>query len=173
MGLSKRRVTQASTKGQPPADLLSTTGGFTATEPSLNGHHPAPETEVLVEPEAPASAPGQPIHRFSAYVLTDDGEELDEEPLLTVCPARQPRESDLFRVRTEDEGPGWRIKTLIVDYRGEDPAVPRGFYLIHPRLARVFGRLGKPHLLLTCVTTHGSMFIWPIHLVGPTGGSVR
>jgi hypothetical protein len=137
------------------------------TETSL----PEAEVDVAVAVEAPASTVGTRLGQFSAYVLTDDGEALDEEPLLTTCPARQPRESDLFRVRPEEEGPGWRIKTLIVDYRGEDPAVPRGFYLIHPRLARVFGRLGKPHLLLTCVTTHGSAFIWPIHLVEGFGDS--
>jgi hypothetical protein len=147
---------------------------------SLNGHPPEPtermtlpeaEEEIFTDSAASEAPQGQPLSRFSAFILADDAEDIDEERLLTTCPARQPRETDLFRVRPDDKEQVWRIKTLIVEYRGEDPAVPRGFYLIHPRLARVFSGLGKPHLLLTCVTNHGSMFIWPIRLVEGFGDS--
>jgi hypothetical protein len=146
---------------------------------SGNGHHPGspaaglPEAEVETRVNAVESAApqGKPLSRFQDYQLGDDADATDEEILLTACPARQPRDSDLFRVRPDDEMRVWRMKTLIVDYRGEDPAVPRGFYLIHPRLARVFSGLGKPHLLLTCVTTFGSSFIWPIRLVEGFGDS--
>jgi hypothetical protein len=146
---------------------------------SSNGHHPEspaaglPEAEVETRVDAvePAAPQGKPLSRFQEFQLSDDADAIGEEALLTACPARQPRDSDLFRVRPDDEMRVWRVKTLIVDYRGEDPAVPRGFYLIHPRLARVFNSLGKPHLLLTCVTTFGSMFIWPIRLVEGFGDS--
>jgi hypothetical protein len=127
--------------------------------------------ETAVDAGEPAAAQGKPLSRFQEYILDDDAEAVGEEMLLTACPARQPRDSDLFRVRPDDGAATWRMKTLIVEYRGEDPAVPRGFYLIHPRLARVFSGLGKPHLLLTCVTTFGSMFIWPIRLTEGFGDS--
>jgi hypothetical protein len=144
---------------------------------AANGHRPGPEptptaeVEVVTEPEATEATPAKPISRFSAYVLADEGEDLGEEPLLTACPAHSPKEADLFRVRPDDGERLWRMKTLIVDYRGEDPAVARGFYLIHPRLVRVFAGIGKPHLLLTCVTVYGGMFIWPVRLVDGFGDS--
>jgi hypothetical protein len=147
---------------------------------SPNGHHPAstemmlPEAEtesIIIDADEPSTPQGKPLSHFQEYVLDDDAEALGEEMLLTTCPARQPRDSDLFRVRPDDATGIWRMKSLIVEYRGEDPAVPRGFYLIHPRLARIFSGLGKPHLLLTCVTNHGSMFIWPIRLVEGFGDS--
>jgi len=131
----------------------------------------AADVEVVVEAEAREPSPGKPIGRFSQYVLTDDSEDLGEELLLTTCPARPPKEADLFRVRPDDGEHIWRMKTLIVDYRGEDPAVARGYYLIHPRLVRVFSGIGKPHLLFTCVTAHGGMFIWPVRLVEGFGDS--
>jgi hypothetical protein len=151
----------------------------TTTTVSSNGHSPNATDTGLREVEAETFDPavessasqGKPLGRFQEYVLDDDTGAAEEEMLLTACPARQPRDSDLFRVRPDTEGGAWRMKTLIVDYRGEDPAVPRGFYLIHPRLARVFSGLGKPYLLLTCVSTFGSMFIWPIRLVEGFGDS--
>jgi hypothetical protein len=151
----------------------------TSATVSSNGHPPAStetvppqaEAETFVDAAESAAPQGKPLSRFQEYTLDDDAEAVGEEMLLTTCPARQPRDSDLFRVRPDDGEGKWRIKTLIVEYRGEDPAVPRGFYLIHPRLARVFSGLGKPHLLLTCVTTFGSMFIWPIRLVEGFGDS--
>jgi hypothetical protein len=150
-----------------------------STTVSSNGHPPVStetglpevETETFVEAVAPAASQGKPLDRFQEYILADDAEAVGEEMLLTACPARQPRDTDLFRVRPDQGDEVWRIKTLIVEYRGEDPAVPRGFYLIHPRLSRVFSGLGKPHLLLTCVTTFGSMFLWPIRLVEGFGDS--
>jgi hypothetical protein len=132
---------------------------------------PEAEAEHITDASEPTAPEGKPLSRFQDYILDDDAETLGEEMLLTTCPARQPRDSDLFRVRPDDETSIWRMKSLIVEYRGEDPAVPRGFYLIHPRLARVFSGLGKAHLLLTCVTNHGSMFIWPIRLVEGFGDS--
>ena len=157
---------------QPSQDVQAKT--------SPNGGHPeltermAPleaEEESFTDPAEPEAPQGRPLGRFQDYVLPDDAEDIDEEVLLTTCPARQPRETDLFRVRPDDGKTVWRMKTLMVEYRGEDLAVPRGFYLIHPRLARVFSGLGKPYLLLTCVTNHGSMFIWPIRLVEGFGDS--
>jgi hypothetical protein len=151
----------------------------TPTAVSSNGHQPTSaetvlqeaETDTSVDAAEPAAPQGKPLGRFQEFTLDDDAEAVGEEVLLTTCPARQPRDTDLFRVRLDDGDTTWRIKTLLVDYRGEDPAVPRGFYLIHPRLARVFSGLGKPHLLLTCVTSFGSMFIWPIRLVEGFGDS--
>jgi hypothetical protein len=151
----------------------------TTAAASSNGHVPearatavpAAEVETSVDAAESAAPRGKPLSRFQDYQWDDDADAAGEEMLLTACPARQPRDSDLFRVRPDDEMGVWRMKTLIVDYRGEDPAVPRGFYLIHPRLARVFSGLGKPHLLLTCVTTFGSLFIWPIRLVEGFGDS--
>jgi hypothetical protein len=151
----------------------------TSTTVSNNGYPPAPAEETLAEAEVDMVvdtaesnwSQGQPLGRFKDFMLDDDAEAVGEDMLLTACPARQPRDSDLFRVRPDHGEDVWRIKTLIVEYRGEDPAVPRGFYLIHPRLARVFSGLGKPHLLLTCVTTFGSMFLWPIRLTEGFGDS--
>jgi hypothetical protein len=108
------------------------------------------------------------VNRFGAYVLTDELGSVDEQLALTGCPARKPRDYDLFRVRP---GNDWRLKTLLVEYRGEDPAVPRGFYLINPRLQRAFGSIGKPHLLLTCITSNGSMFVWPVKITSGFGDS--
>jgi hypothetical protein len=180
MDTSKRNIANSSNHDQESARTTPVAVDIEATEMPSNGHHPEPtegtalleaEEETSVDTAEPEERPGKPLSRFSAFVLPDDGEGSDEEMLLTTCPARQPRETDLFRVRPDDCEGGWRIKTLIVDYRGEDPAVPRGFYLIHPRLARVFSGIGKPHLLLTCVTSHGSMFIWSIRLVEGFGDS--
>jgi hypothetical protein len=63
------------------------------------------------------------------------------------------------------------MEAYIVEYRGDHPAVPRGFYLIHPRLSRAFGSKGKKHLILTCVNMNGSMFLWPIKLTEGFGDS--
>ena len=168
---------------------LSSNSSDTATRPprdvpgevsTHNGHLPEPagemtlpevEEDIFVDAEESTAPQGRPLGRFQDFLLPDDADGIDEEMLLTACPARQPRETDLFRVRPDDGAQVWRMKTRMVEYRGEDPAVPRGFYLVHPRLARVFSGLGKPHLLLTCVTSHGSMFIWPIKLVEGFGDS--
>jgi hypothetical protein len=177
---SRRNVATSSNHDQELGRTTPVAVDIEATEMPSNGHHSEPtggstlleaEGETAVDSAEPEERPGMPLSRFSAFVLPDDGEGVDEEMLLTTCPARQPRETDLFRVRPNDGEAVWRMKTLMVDYRWEDPAVPRGFYLIHPRLARVFSGLGKPYLLLTCVTNHGSMFIWPIRLVEGFGDS--
>jgi hypothetical protein len=107
--------------------------------------------------------------RFSEFVLADDEEGgEDSEPVLTKCPAKKPGEFDIFRVHTEPE---WSIETLIVEYRGENKALPRGFYLIHPRLKSAFGKKGRKHLIVTCVNTNGSMFLWPIKVTEGFGDS--
>jgi hypothetical protein len=161
--MSSRSISKS---GKGDQDLASTNGHKAGPN-----HIPAAEVEVVVETEVAESSPAKPIGKFAEYVLVDDEGDLGEEPLLTTCPARPPKEADLFRVRPDEGGAVWRMKTLIVDYRGEDPAVARGFYLIHPRLVRVFAGIGKPHILLTCTTVHGGMFMWPIRLVEGFGDS--
>jgi hypothetical protein len=180
MSTSRHTVANPSNHDQKLAYTTPVAVDVEAVEMSSTGHQPEPpegttlleaEGETSVDSEELEEGPGKPLRRFSAFILPDDGEGIDEEVLLTACPARQPRETDLFRVRLDDGEEVWRMKTLVVEYRGEDPAVPRGFYLIHPRLARVFSGLGKPYLLLTCVSNHGSMFIWPIRFVEGFGDS--
>jgi hypothetical protein len=73
----------------------------------------------LATPPRPEKSSGS---RFSEFVLADDEEGgEDSEPVLTKCPAKKPGEFDIFRVRPEA---AWSIETLIVEYRGENKALP-------------------------------------------------
>jgi hypothetical protein len=153
----------------------------TSSVQSSNGSHPV-DSASLAELVAPAEVQEEHVDlatqpkpekssgsRFSEFVLADDEEGgEDSEPVLTKCPAKKPGEFDIFRVRPEE---AWCIETLIVEYRGENKALPRGFYLIHPRLKQAFGKKGRKHLIVTCVNTNGSMFLWPIKVTEGFGDS--
>jgi hypothetical protein len=102
-------------------------------------------------------------------LFLDEGEEFEEEePILTSCPCRPPRSSDVFRVRP---GKAWRAEVFIVDYRGDNAAIPHGNYVIARNLERAFKKFGRKYLILTCVTGMGQMFLWPIKIVQGLGDS--
>jgi hypothetical protein len=123
------------------------------------------ETEDFdVEEAPPLGELGQ--NRYSEFVEDGDDDGIDSEPLLVKCPARKPNEYDIFRVRP---GKKWQMEVRIVDYRGDDPAVSRGFYLIHPKLRQAFGKKGRKHLVVTCVNNNGAMFLWPIKITEGLG----
>ena len=94
--------------------------------------------------------------------LTEEELDAGEVNVLTVCTARRPNDHEFFRVRP---GETWRCYALLVEYQGEDPTLGRGPFLIHPTLRAKFGTLGRPHLLVMCITSGGTVFLWPIHLV--------
>jgi hypothetical protein len=124
----------------------------------------------LVDPQ-PVAAPLPASGKLSAIAgafLDDDEVDLGEVPIVATCSVHRPREHDLFRVRP---GAEWRRNALLVEYRGEDPAVGRGPFLIHPRLRGHFGAYGKPHLLLTCITSGANLFLWPLKITKGFGDS--
>jgi hypothetical protein len=133
--------------------------------------------EMQAEPLAEVSSNGtgpvsgssiSKLDQISSFILTDDMVGIDEEAVLTSCGAHRPREHDFFRVRPGGE---WRATVLLVDYRGDDPALSRRPYLIHPPLAAKFGGVARAHMIYTCVTTTGTMFLWPIKIVEGFGDS--
>jgi hypothetical protein len=129
-----------------------------------NGQPPRDLEERILDPLSGAS-PSPDSGKLSAIAdafLDDDAIELDEEIAITTCTVHRPREHDIFRVHPGTE---WRRNALLIEYRGEDPAIGRGPFLIHPQLRGRFGTYGKPHLLLTCITPAGSLFLWPVRVV--------
>jgi hypothetical protein len=167
-----------STVGIPHPLSSSPNGNHALAETAAPSRDVAPEVtqkSLQVSPSQDTGTLGK--NRYSEFVDDDDDEQdSDSAPLLTKCPARKPNEFDVFRVRASELSPDgtlaeWQIEMGIVEYRGEDPAVPRGFYLIHPRLKRAFGKKARKHLLVTCVNVNGSMFIWPIKITEGFGDS--
>ncbi len=108
------------------------------------------------------------LDKISGFILTEDIDGLDEEAVLTTCGAHRPKEHDHFRTRL---GAEWKAKMLLVDYRGDDPALSRRLYFIHPTLATKFGGIARAHVIYTCVTTTGTLFLWPIKIVEGFGDS--
>jgi hypothetical protein len=189
MGTAKRKVTRSFAKNQPSVESTALTGDFIAAEASPNGHvvtangqgpdlaelteAPPVAAEGEVDEHTLKDAPGgetRPPTTLSRddLFLDDDVDLDDEERILSACPCRQPRSSSVFRVRPGRE---WRAEVLIVQFDEEDPAIPRGKYVIAGELRRAFKRFGRRCLLVTCVTDAGQMFLWDIRITEGFGDS--
>jgi hypothetical protein len=138
--------------------------------PPTNGQPSVDIEEKILDPltDALPLKDGGKLAEIGAAFLDNDDIELDEVSVIATCTVRRPREHDIFRVRREAD---WRRNALLIEYRGENTAVGRGPFLIHPRLRGHFGSYGKPHLLLTCITPAASVFIWPIRVTKGFGDS--
>jgi hypothetical protein len=140
---------------------------------SRNGHKPIPEpdvpdveTDTLSEPEAEAQDTAT-VPRKKLFVDSDE-DLLDESPFLTSCRVQQPPSEIVFRVRP---GKAWRAEALVVDYRGDDPRLPRGKYLIVGRMQAKFREFGRKVLLVTCVSSTGEVFLWDVKVTLGFGDS--
>jgi hypothetical protein len=145
----------------------------TPTEGSSNGHPQTPVDTALppaeVEAETLEDTPQASVSGLQRYALADDYDDEEGELLVTSCPVRRPTGSEWFRCRPGDL---WQLKTLIVDFRAEHPALTKGAYLIlGARLQQAFRGIGRPHLLRTCVTESGGLFLWPIRITEGFGES--
>lgn len=89
------------------------------------------------------------------------GEGQDVRRVLVSVPVRKPHRQEFFRTHSD---PAMTLEVALLEFKQD-----RQTFIVLPELAPYLPGEAVPKLLVTTITNHGSLFLWPIRLPDEQG----